>query len=296
MSPNTGNSEEFEAGDVSPGVKKRIEEKQVQERVAIGAHIVHETIRREGDEELKRSSSALAWSGLAAGLSMGFSLVAEGLLSAHLPDAEWAALLSKLGYSVGFLMVVLGRQQLFTETTLTAVLPLLSRRNVSTGVAMLRLWGVVLLANLVGTYLFALAIGRMKIFTPHIQQVMLEVSKGGTNGGFGVIFMRAIFAGWLIALMVWLLPAADAARVNIIIIITYLIGLGGFNHVIAGSVKQLFLVVLHAETWGTFWARFFLPTLLGNIAGGVSLVAFLGHAQVVSGKAIDPEAGVTAGQ
>jgi formate-nitrite transporter family protein len=266
---------------------RRIEEKQVQERVAIGAHVVHETIRREGEEELKRSPSALAWSALAAGLSMGFSLVAEGLLAAYLPNSHWTPLLSKLGYSVGFLIVVLGRQQLFTETTLTAVLPLLSKRDIKTGLGVMRLWSVVLVANLVGTYLFALCIGRIPIFPAHIQQILIEVSNGATEGSFGVIFMRAIFAGWLIALMVWLLPAADSARVSIIIIITYLIGLGGFNHVIAGSTKMLLLVVTGAETWRTFILRFFLPTLLGNIVGGVSLVAFLGHAQVVAGSGSD---------
>jgi hypothetical protein len=70
----------------SPTITKRIEQKQVEERLAIGANVVHETIRREGEEELKRSASALAWSGLAAGLSMGFSLVAEALFVAYLPD------------------------------------------------------------------------------------------------------------------------------------------------------------------------------------------------------------------
>lgn len=276
-----------ELSEESPVVKTRIEEKQIQERVAIGAHVVHETIRREGREELKRSSSALAWSGLAAGLSMGFSMVAEGLLAAYLPDREWTPLLSKLGYSVGFLIVVLGRQQLFTETTLTAVLPLLSDRSAKTGVGVARLWGIVLAANLVGTYVFALCVGRIPIFPPRIQEALMEVSKSGAGAGFGVTFVRAIFAGWLIALMVWLLPAADSARVSIIIIITYLIGLGGFNHVIAGSTKQLFLVVTGAETWGVFFLRFFFPTLLGNIAGGVALVAFLGHAQVVAGSDAD---------
>jgi formate-nitrite transporter family protein len=271
----------------SPAVKTRIEEKQIQERVAIGAHVVHETIRREGREELKRSSSALAWSGLAAGLSMGFSLVAEGLLAAYLPSGQWTPLLSKLGYSVGFLIVVLGRQQLFTETTLTAVLPLLSDRNAKTGVGVARLWGIVLVANLVGTYIFALCVGRIPIFPSHIQDALLEVSKSGAGASFGVTFVRAIFAGWLIALMVWLLPAADSARVSIIIILTYLIGLGGLNHVIAGSTKQLLLVVTGAETWGAFFLGFFFPTLLGNIAGGVSLVAFLGHAQVVAGSDAD---------
>jgi hypothetical protein len=177
-------AEEHGHPEVSPVIKKRIEEKQVQERVAIGARVVHETIRREGEEELKRSTPALAWSGLAAGLSMGFSLVAEGLLAAYLPHAEWAPLVSKLGYSVGFLIVVLGRQQLYTETTLTVILPLLSRRNVATALSVFRLWTVVLVANLVGTYLFALCVGRVPIFSAHIQQILMEVSQGSLQGGF----------------------------------------------------------------------------------------------------------------
>jgi formate-nitrite transporter family protein len=265
-------------------VKKRIEEQQVQKRVAISAHVVHETIRREGEDELQRSSSALAWSGFAAGLSMGFSLIAEGLLAAFMPKAAWAPLVSKLGYSMGFLIVVLGRQQLFTETTLTAVLPLFARRDMKTAMGTLRLWGIVLATNLVGTYLFALTVARVPIFSPQIYASMMDVSRGGAEGGLGVIFVRAIFAGWLIALMVWLLPAAESARVSIIIILTYVIGLGGFNHVIAGSVKMLFLVVRGAASWPDFFLKFFVPTLLGNIVGGVSLVAFLGHAQVAAGS------------
>jgi formate/nitrite transporter FocA (FNT family) len=252
MSTKRRESDEVEAPGVSPTVKKRIEEKQVQERVAIGAHIVHETIRREGEDELKRSSSALAWSGFAAGLSMGFSLVAEGLLAAGLPEARWAPLISKLGYSVGFLIVVLGRQQLYTETTLTVILPLLSRRNLETAMSVLRLWGIVLAANLVGTYLFALCVGKVPIFSEYVSQSLAHVSLGSVEASFGIIFVRAVFAGWLIALMVWLLPGAESARVSIIIIITYLIGLGGFNHVIAGSVKNLYLVVTGAQASSTF--------------------------------------------
>jgi formate/nitrite transporter FocA (FNT family) len=279
--------EQTPAPDVPVVVKKRIEEQQVQKRVAISAHVVHETIRREGEEELQRPASALAWSGFAAGLSMGFSLIAEGLLAAFLPQELWTPLASKLGYSVGFLIVVLGRQQLFTETTLTAVLPLFARRDAKTAIATLRLWGIVLGTNLVGTYLFALTVARVPIFSPNIYARMVEVSQGGAEGGWVVIFVRAIFAGWLIALMVWLLPGAESARVSIIIILTYIIGLGGFNHVIAGSVKMLFLVVRGAASWPEFWAKFFVPTLLGNIVGGVSLVAFLGHAQVVAGSEPD---------
>jgi formate/nitrite transporter FocA (FNT family) len=94
---------------------------------------------------------------------MGFSLVAEGLLQAHLPDAAWTPLVSKFGYTAGFLTVVLGRQQLFTEQTLTAVLPLLSGNSAVGSLPNLaRLWAVVLLANLLGSVLFSAAAA----FTP----------------------------------------------------------------------------------------------------------------------------------
>ena len=107
--------------------------------------IVARAVAMEGEEELGRPTSALAWSGLAAGLSMGFSLVAEGLLRSRLPDAPWRPLVAKFGYSVGFLIVVLGRQQLFTENTLTPVLPLLQAQGPRHGCSnLLRLWAIVL--------------------------------------------------------------------------------------------------------------------------------------------------------
>jgi formate/nitrite transporter FocA (FNT family) len=268
----------------SPAIHTRAEEKKVEERLAISPSVVYETIRREGEEEFQRTSAALGWSGLAAGLSMGFSFVAEALLSAYLPHAAWTPLISKFGYCVGFLIVILGRQQLFTETTLTVIIPLLAKPQWSKIVNVMRLWSVILAANLVGTFLFALVVGRIAIFEPAVQRALTEVSQEGLGAGFGTVFVRAIFAGWLIALTVWLLPAADSSRVSIIIILTYLIGIGGFNHVIAGSTKMLYLVVTGAATWSGYTAHFLIPTLLGNIAGGVSLVAALGHAQVLGGK------------
>ena len=131
------------------------EQQDARERTSVTAYVVHEAIRLDGEEELRRSSSALAWSGLAAGLSMGFSLVGEGVLRACMPDAPWRPAIAKLGYSLGFLIVILGRQQLFTENTLTAILPLLARRNLGTLWQVLRLWTVVLAANLAGAHVFA---------------------------------------------------------------------------------------------------------------------------------------------
>jgi formate/nitrite transporter FocA (FNT family) len=154
---------------------------------------------------------------------------------------------------------------------------------VKTLASVARLWTVVLLSNLLGAYLFALCIAKIAVFNPHVQQTLLKVSQEGLGDDFGVALRRAVFAGWLIALMVWLLPGAESSRVAVIIIVTYLIGLGGFHHIIAGSNKDFLLVVTGAQSCGYYLLRFFLPTLLGNIIGGVSLVAFLNHAQVVAG-------------
>jgi formate-nitrite transporter family protein len=206
-------------------ISTREEEKRVEDRVAINAHVVYETIRREGEEELARSDAALAWSALAAGLSMGISFVAEALLKAHLPNQPWTPLVSRFGYSVGFLVVILGRQQLFTENTLRAILPLMHRKNLSTLLRVLRLWAVVLSANLFGTYRFAACIGKIALFDPGVVRTLTEIGNAHIGPAFGIVFGRAIFAGWLIALMVWLLPGAESARVSIIIILAYLVGL-----------------------------------------------------------------------
>ena len=265
-------------------ITTRKEEKQVEERVAIGPQVVYETIRREGEEELSRTVTALAWSGLAAGLSIGFSFLAQALLWAHLPDQPWRPLITALGYCVGFLIVILGRQQLFTENTLTVILPLLLKKNAKVGLQVLRLWATVLTANIAGTFLFALVVARTAMFGAATHAAMTSIALAHTGQPFALSFLRAVFAGWLIALMVWLLPGADASRISIIIIITYLVGLGGLNHIVAGSTTVLFLVASGSLPLTSYLFGFLIPTLLGNIVGGVSLVAALGHAQVKGGK------------
>ena len=104
-----------------------------------------------------------------------------------------------------------------------------------------------------------------------------------TRGDFSTILVRAIFAGWLIALMVWMMPAAESARFAVIVVIAYLIGIAGLAHSIAGAAETAFAVFSGAAGWGDFLG-FLAPTLLGNIIGGVSLVAALNHAQVVADK------------
>src|SRR3954467_11881744 len=137
---------------------------EAAERSAPAGAVVYHAIKKEGEEELERPTSALMWSGLAAGLSMGFSFVTQALLRSHIPDASWRPLIVNFGYSVGFLIVVLGRQQLFTENTLTVILPLLVKRDGSTFRNVARLWVTVFLANLTGTLLFALVIAKTTAF------------------------------------------------------------------------------------------------------------------------------------
>ena len=277
-------SEERPGGDLPEA-----EQKDAEERAAPSAVVVHEAIRQEGVYELSRPPSALAWSGLAAGLSMGFSLIAEGLLHAHLPApadeaTAWQTLISKLGYSIGFLIVVLGRQQLFTENTLTPIIPLLKEFRSETLFRVARLWAIVLAANLIGAFLIAWILGNTSVFDESTHAAFGEIAGQALRASFGTTLLRGVFAGWLIALMVWLLPAAESGRVVVIILITYLVSLGGFSHIVAGAVDVLYLVTTGAASWRDFFLGFTLPTLLGNIIGGVSLVAALNHAQVVSGE------------
>lgn len=214
---------------------------------------------------------------------MGFSLVGEALLQAHLPDRPWRPLLTNLGYSLGYLIVIIGRQQLFTENTLTAIIPLLARRNLTTLIRVARLWAIVLVANLAGAHLFAWVAGNTAMFRPEVQAAMLSLGKQAAAVGFGAAILRGIFAGWLIAMVVWMLAAIDSGRIAVIVIITYVVGLAGLTHIIAGSINVLFLVMVGAKSWGAAAWGYMLPTLIGNSIGGVSLTAALNHAQVVAG-------------
>ena len=245
------------------------------------ALVLHEIIREEGEEALRRTVGALIWSSLAAGLSMGFSFLTESVLRAGLPDTPGRALISSVGYSAGFVLVILGRQQLFTESTLTVVLPVLTRRNWRTALKALRLWVIVLLGNLFGTWVFAAILHIRNVFDPAVVTALGDVSQAALgNGGFGPTVIRALFAGWLIALMVWLLPSARSGRLLTVLVITYVVAVTKLSHVIAGSAEVAYSVLNGSVGIGDYLTRFLCPTLIGNILGGVSLVALLNHAAI----------------
>ena len=208
-----------------PALTER-QEQEAEDRTSVSALVVHEAIRKDGDEELRRPISALAWSGLAAGLSMGFSFVAEALFRTYIPAAPWRPLITNLGYPLGFLIVIVGRQQLFTENTLTAIIPLLARRNMATFWQVLRLWAVVLAANIAGAHIFAWVIGNTAVLHPKFHLALGQLATEAADVSFGNAILRGIFAGWLIAMVVWMLAATDSNRIPIIILMTYIVGLG----------------------------------------------------------------------
>lgn len=260
----------------------KTENKEAEERESPSAKVIYKAIYQEAVSELSRSSSALFWSGLAAGLSMGFSMISEGLLKAYLPDADWSFLVSNFGYSVGFIIVILGKQQLFTENTLTPLLPLFHKKNYRTLINVLRLWGVVLVANLLGALVVAYVAARSEIFDPEVQKAFASIGGTAMEPSFKVTLLRGIFAGWIIALIVWLLPYAENAHLWVIIFLTYIIGIGHFSHVIAGSVETFTIAFMGQTSWWSVLGNFTLPTLIGNMIGGIAIVAVINYAQVKS--------------
>lgn len=268
-----------QAGSESPHLDEK-EQKQAAERASPGPLVIHEVVREQGEIELERSFGGLAWSGLAAGLSIGFSFIAQAYLHAGLPDAPWRRLVAGFGYSLGFLIVILGRQQLFTETTLTALIPTLTQRNLATLVRTLRVWIIVLVANLVGTLAFAAVAAQPGVFEPEATAAMSDLSAHLMAQPFWQTLVRAGASGWLIGLMVWLLPSAGPAQPLIIILLTYVIALCGFPHIVAGSAEAAFGVFTGQASVSDYVIRFFIPTLIGNVFGGTALAALLNHAPV----------------
>jgi len=156
----------------------REETKSVKERRRLRAAVVYEIIRLEGEAELRRKFSALWWSALAAGLSIGFSVVSQALLEANLKGIAGMPVIADLGYSVGFLMVILARQQLFTENTLTVVLPITAQKDWRAGIwRVLRLWGIVLAGNVVGCFFFAAFLAYSGVFAPETQAAITDIGK-----------------------------------------------------------------------------------------------------------------------
>ncbi len=259
---------------------KRDEEKEAVKRSGPESLVLYQAMVLRGEHELNRPATSLFWSGLAAGVAISNSLVAEGALHQRLPDVPWRDLVTGLGYSIGFIVVILGRLQLFTEHTVVAVMPAIASPSVSNLRKLATLWGLVFIANQLGTLIAAISFAWFGLTSPELTAAMVEVSRPMLDRGFTATLFEAIPAGFLMATIAWMMVAAKTNHFWLVLILTYVIAIGGFAHVIASAVDAYLLALTGnaPALWPLY--GFVLPAVIGNIIGGTGLFAVFTFAQI----------------
>ncbi|MBV0913690.1 formate/nitrite transporter family protein [Anianabacter salinae] len=261
-------------------VDSSTDEKDVQDASRLSAVLIYEVIRRDGVEELHRPVQSLIYSGLAAGIFISLSVLGEAVFRDQLPDTAWRPLVENLGYSFGFLVVILGRMQLFTENTITTVLPVINDFCLRSVGRAAQLWGVVFLSNMVGAFIAAIFIAHTPTFDADFLSTVTQLSEHAVGYDPDVLFFKAIPAGVIVAAIVWMLPSGTAANFFVILTFTWLIAAGDFAHVVAGAVEMAYLVVTGAMPLYDGFAGFLVPVFAGNVVGGTVVFTLLAWGQV----------------
>jgi formate/nitrite transporter FocA (FNT family) len=233
------------------------------------------------EDELERKSTQLAFSGLAGGLTMGFTGLGVALVRSYLGEGKPQELISFLLYPLGFIAVIIGRQQLFTENTLYPVLLVLEhKRHVFDT---LRLWTIVFVTNIIGALLFALLCMKTEALKPEVRDALLQLGQTAASRHFSDLFSSGIIAGWMIATVAWLVTASHwtSSQVIVTYVITFLMGMGHLAHCIAGS-GEVFCALLSGSVTSGGYLYWLAAATLGNIVGGVLLVSFLNWGQAGS--------------
>lgn len=244
-----------------------------------------EHVLEDAEAEVERDSAGLAISGFAAGMIMGFTGLGVALLEHALGKGGWRDVVAYSLYPIGFIAVIIGRAQLFTENTLYPVVLVLDRRSHVRDTA--RLWIVIFCANVLGALVFSVLMTKVHTLHRPVEEKLVELGKTAATNTFGHVFWTAVIGGWLIALVAWLVEGSDRTIGQIVIIwfLTYIVGIGGFAHCIASSGEILSSVLAGAVSGGTY-VKWLVAATLGNAAGGVVIVALLNYGQVMaSGEA-----------
>jgi len=241
-----------------------------------------ESTLEDGKEELGRGSAGLALSGLAAGLNISFSTAALGVVGAL---TGGVGLLAFAVYPIGFIFVMMSRQQLFTTNTVTPVLVVLDEDR-SELLNMLRMWGILFVANVLGALAFAFVVTHAEILPPASLDLILEEVAHKMENGFWVLALKGVVGGWLVAFVVWLVAASrdTISQLFFIWAPVFLIPATGLVHCIAGSSEVLISVFVGETSFGEFLGGFLVPATLGNAVGGVVLVALLNYGQVLGSE------------
>ena len=230
-------------------------------------------------EEFKRPPSSLVYSGLFAGFAIGLAPLAVALGIVALGDGSSQKFVAYLLYPIGYIAVIIGRAQFFTENTLYPVMVSM-RRPEYFGISS-RLWVIVYATNVIGALLFAMLVILTGAFGEPVQAQMVAEGVGDTSGPLTSTFWSAVVTGFLLALVAWLVEASETAtgQIMVIYVLTFLVGLGGFDHCIATTVEALSALLEGPLGFGDFFG-WLAVTTLGNIGGGVLIVAAINYGQV----------------
>lgn len=245
-------------------------------------HEIFEQAAESGREELRRSSRALAISGFAGGFTMGLTGMAVAIVRSLLPASPTSDLISYLFYPVGFIAVIIGRAQLFTENTLYPVVLVMTERRHFRNT--LRLWGVVLAANVAGAFLFAFLAVRTPSLEPNVVEELIRMGTDMVAASASNIFWSGVVGGWLIALVAWVVTASQwtIGQVAMVWLLTFVVGAGHFAHSIATSNEILAACIGGPVPMSSFFYWLFFA-VIGNIVGGVTIVSLLNWGQVHAG-------------
>ncbi|WP_435174586.1 formate/nitrite transporter family protein [Halorussus sp. AFM4] len=239
---------------------------------------IHQRLLASADEAIDSTTQELFFSGLTAGFAIVLTFIGYAVGTANFPDNPF---LASVLYPIGFLYIILGRHELYTENTLPPVKLVLTR--LASLPLLLHMWGVVLAANIVGAGIGVFVLANTQVLSPEAMRAGAELVHHGLETGWWDVFFKAVFAGWLVAGVVWLGTAAHdtISRVVVIYLVFYMIPTVGLFHVISSGAEALFFVFLGAPGPGliTVLYEFWLPVLLGNTFGGVVLVALVSYAQ-----------------
>src|ERR1700678_3218689 len=244
---------------------------------------IYEQVSRNARHELDRSVIGFLISGLAGGITMGLTALSTSIVIAQLGQSPAARFIADLLYPIGFIAVILGRAQLFTENTLYPVALMLAERRHAWKT--LRLWAIVLLSNVLGAFLFALLAVRTGSLRPEFVAAMTRLGVQAAAVTSSHVFWSGVIGGWIIALVAWLVSGSHSITGSVMLIwlLTFVVGLGGFAHCIATSGEILAAILDHQLAVSRYFA-WLAPATLGNICGGVLLVTLLEYGQVKGGE------------
>jgi formate/nitrite transporter FocA (FNT family) len=274
----------------SPVAEPDVAASQQKDLSRPSAHEIYQQVAKNAKEELKRSSASLAISGFTGGIFMGLSALGVGLALARLGGSGHAFMISRMFYPLGFIVVILGRSQLFTENTLYPIALVLTEPRQIWNT--LRLWATVLPSNMLGALAFASLAGLTHSMPADVVQAIAGLGLAAVHQPTSTIFWSGVVAGWIIATAAWLVSGSHSITGSVMVIwaLTFVVGLGNFAHCIATSGEILTAVLTHQLPWLAY-PRWFGPAVAGNICGGVVMVTLLEYGQAVLSRTSDETEG-----